>query len=312
MKSALVASLFTIALGLSSLLLYVKTQNVTLDQEVEQKNKVLDGLPHEAVIPVFTGSSRDKQAIATVSATALQITDRETGVVVLASQSQSARYPASTAKLMTARVARKLYSLDQVLKIREEVFAEGTVTGFQLGEQMTVRNVLHALLLQSGNDAAFVLANNAPGGYQAFVKQMNDEAKALGMSDTTFANASGLDDQAQQSTAADLNLLTEAVLTDPVLAEIVSTREKVITDTTGLLQHPLINRNQLSHSLPGVFGVKTGTTESAGENLITALRRNNREFVIVVLGSQQRYIETLQLIQWMDHNYRWEVRRVGE
>jgi serine-type D-Ala-D-Ala carboxypeptidase (penicillin-binding protein 5/6) len=102
------------------------------------------------------------------------------------------------------------------------------------------------------------------------------------------------------------------VLADPVLAEIVRTKEKLITDTTGQLQHPLINRNQLLHSLPAVFGVKTGTTDSAGENLITAIRRNSREFVIVLLGSQMRYIETQQAIQWVDRNYRWEVKRVNE
>lgn len=312
MKSALVASLLIFAFGFSGLMLFVRTQNVALDQEVEQKNKALNELPEQAVVPVFVGTPRDKQSVATLSATAVQIADRETGAVILANQSTSSRYPASTTKLMTAIVARKTYTLDQVLTIREEVFAEGTVTGFQLGEQMTVRDLLLALLLQSGNDAAFVLANNSPGGYQAFVKQMNTEAQALGMSETTFANASGLDDPVQQSTAVDLNILTEAVLADPVLAEMVRTKEKVITDTTGLLRHPLINRNQLLHSLPGVFGVKTGTTQSAGENLITAVRRNSREYVIVLLGSQMRYAETQQLLQWVDRNYRWETKKVNE
>lgn len=310
MKTALVFTLTILFFGFAGLFLIVRTQNTVQSEALSEARQLLSRIPKEVTVPKFLGSTADRRAVATLSATALYVVDRETGVVLFEKATDELRYPASTTKLMTALVARDVYDLDTVLTVREEAFSAGTAVGFLVGEQLTVRDLLAGLLIYSGNDTAFVLANNAPGGYGAFVEQMNKKAQELGLQQTRFTNPSGLDNPQQQTTAADLARLSEAVLNDPVLAQIVATKELTITDQTGVWKHPLFNRNLLLHTVPGVFGVKTGTTEGAGENLVTGIKRDNHEYFVVMLGSQGRYAETQQLIQWLTEQYRWEVRKV--
>lgn len=310
MKTALVLTLTILFFGFAGLFLIVRMQNTVQSEALSEARQLLSQLPKEVTVPEFLGSTIDRRAVATLSATALYVVDRETGVVLFEKAAEELRYPASTTKLMTALVARDVYDLDTVLTVRKEAFSEGTAVGFLVGEQLTVRDLLAGLLIYSGNDAAFVLANNAPGGYGAFVEQMNQKAQKLGLKQTRFMNPSGLDNPEQQTTAVDLARLSEAVLNDPILAQIVATKELTITDRTGVWKHPLFNRNLLLHTVPGVFGVKTGTTEGAGENLVTGIKRDNHEYFVVMLGSQGRYAETQQLIQWLAEQYRWEVRKV--
>jgi serine-type D-Ala-D-Ala carboxypeptidase (penicillin-binding protein 5/6) len=309
MKSALFISLFILLCGLGGLIGFIWQDAYLIEKQIDKKEHTLTELPAEIELPKIVSNEQGSAALASASATGVLIQDRQSGAVVFAKSANQLRYPASTAKMMTAIIARKLYDLDDVLTVREEAFAEGTAVGFEVGEQFKVRDLLAALLLHSGNDAAFVFANNTEGGYDQFVKMMNEEAQKLGLEDTTFVNPSGLDDESQQSTAADLAKLGEALLSDSFLAELVKTKRLTIRDTSGVFAHQLINRNELLEVIPGVFGIKTGTTESAGENLVTAVRRGDREFLIVLLGSQARYIETLQALHWIDDSLTWETRK---
>jgi serine-type D-Ala-D-Ala carboxypeptidase (penicillin-binding protein 5/6) len=310
MKSALIVLLLILGVGLVGLFLVVHQDTMHLSEELERAEKILARLPQNAEVPVFIGKRQDRQVVASLSASSILVSDRVTNAQLFERKSTEERYPASTAKLMTALVARDIYKLDDVLTVREEAFSEGAIMGLLVGEKMSVRNLLAGLLIFSGNDAAFVLANNSQGGYQSFVDKMNHKAEQLGLEHTYFTNASGLDSEQQQTSAHDLYIITEEVLKDSLLAELVKTKELTVKDTSGTLTHPLVNRNTLLHTFPGVFGVKTGTTDSAGENLITAVRRNKRELVIIVLGSQARYFETEELISWIDQNYRWETQSV--
>lgn len=312
MKTALISALTILCFGFAGLFLIVRMQNAAQGKELSKARQLIEALPSEAAVPTYLGTSHDKRSLATLSATALYVVDQETNVVLYQKAADESRYPASTTKLMTALVARDVYDLDTVLTVREEAFSEGTIVGFLLGEQLSVRDLLAGLLLQSGNDAAFVLANNAPGGYTAFVERMNRKAEVLGLQQTQFANPSGLDNPEQQTTAHDLALLTQAFLKDPILAELVATKELTIVDRSGLWKHPLLNRNLLLHTVPGVFGVKTGTTQGAGENLITGITQNGRKYLVIMLGSQARYIETQHLLQWLSEHYQWEVLHVEE
>jgi D-alanyl-D-alanine carboxypeptidase (penicillin-binding protein 5/6) len=165
---------------------------------------------------------------------------------------------------------------------------------------------LKALLIPSGNDAAFVLATHHPLGYAGFTAAMNNVAQELHLDESHFSNPSGLDQQDQTASAHDLAILANEIMKDPVLRQIVGTPHTVISDTTGTIHHSLQSTHELLGVEDGVIGVKTGTTEFAGENLITAVNRDGHEVIIVVLGSQQRYGETKALIHWIFTKYGWE------
>jgi serine-type D-Ala-D-Ala carboxypeptidase (penicillin-binding protein 5/6) len=218
--------------------------------------------------------------------------------------------PASTTKLMTALVTRRHYDLDQVITVGEEAFTQGTTMGLTIGEQITVRELLAGLLISSGNDAAFALANNHPKGYQGFITDMNAAATELGMTLTHFNNPSGLDESNHMTTARDLATLTREVMRDPVLKDLAGTKQVVVTDSTGQVQHALTHTHQLLGVEPGVIAGKTGTTPLAGEVLISYWQPSQeqpslRPVVLVIMGSQDRYQDTLSLLHWSQDNYHW-------
>ncbi len=266
-------------------------------------------LPHlirPIIIPVFTGDALADQLPNTFTASAIYVMDRQSGAILYQKNADEPHYPASTEKMMTALVARREYPLTKVFMVGEEAFSTGSTMGLKIGEHMTVEQLLYGLLIPSGNDAAFVLANNHPGKYVGFVTEMNNMAKELHLTHTRFQNPSGLDANNQSSTARDLAIVANEVMKDPFLRKIVSTKSTTIHDVTGTYQHPLTSTNELLGVVDGVVGIKTGTTDFAGENLITAVDRNGHEVIAVVLGSKDRYAETVSLINWIFQNYEWQ------
>lgn len=165
------------------------------------------------------------------------------------------------------------------------------------------------MLLNSGNDAAYDIAANAPGGIAGFVDAMNAEVSRLGLTDTHFQNPAGFDDASHYSSAYDLAVIAQKVIADPTLARVVSTKETVISEVGGVSsdsarKHYLHNVNQLLGE-DGIIGVKTGFTEKAGENLVGLVERNGRRVLTVVLRSTDRFGETKTLMDWIYKNYTW-------
>ncbi len=257
------------------------------------------------LVPVYKGQRIVEETFPVASPSAIYIMDRQSGSILYQRNSHDLRYPASTSKMMTAIVARKLYPLEKVLQVKEEAFALGSAAHFRIGEQLTVQNLLYALLLPSGNDAAFVLANHHPFGYEGFVDEMNKMGKELHLDKTNFQNPSGLDVEQQETTARDLAILANELMKDSVLRQVVGTGQITFTDVTGKISHKLATTHELLGVIPGVVGVKTGTTESAGENLVTEVDRDGHQILIVLLGSQNRYNETNAIIRWLFTNYEW-------
>lgn len=253
-------------------------------------------------IPQLTNSS----SFPVISAEGVLAIDLESGVSLYEKNPDSQLLPASTTKIITALVALDLYPLDSVLNIPQGILVDGQKMGLVPGEQMKVDDLLYGLLVYSANDAAETFALNYPGGYSAFVSAMNDKAKALSMNNSHFANPVGLDEDDQRSTARDLVRASEVAMRNPEFAKIVGTKQITITDVSGKLVYPLTNINQLLGVVPGVMGVKTGWTENARENLVTYLERDNHKIMIAVLGSQDRFGETKELIDWIFANYSWK------
>ena len=178
MKPAILVSLCILAIGFAALTKVISGDLQEKQTQVTQLDTLLAAVPTSVDVPVFIGKPRDIQELSTLSASAVHVEDRETGTELYSFNDTKLRYPASTAKMMTAIVARKVYTVDTPLTIREEVFADGSNIGFEVGERITVRNLLAVLLIHSGNDAAFVLANNAPGGYDRFIELTSEILRA--------------------------------------------------------------------------------------------------------------------------------------
>lgn len=239
-----------------------------------------------------------------LSAQAATVIDNKTGVTLFEKNPDLKHLPASTTKLMTALVALENCLPQTVVKVGF-VEAEGTKMGLAPGDQLTVESLLYGLLVPSGNDAAFTLAYSCGNSYLGFIAQMNKKAKDLGMLNTHFVNPAGFDDQFQYSTARDLTKLSRAAVANPLISKIVATRSIVVNDVTGTKTYYLENVNKLLGKVSGVEGVKTGQTEGSLENLVAKVTRGGNTIITVVLGSQDRFGETGQLIEWAYKNHKW-------
>lgn len=248
----------------------------------------------------------DGTPVATVSAQSVVIQDVESKTLIYAKNPDDELLPASTTKVMTALVALDHYKLDEVLTIQNEDRAVGSTMELVKGEQITVANLMYGLLVESGNDAALALADNYPGGYDAFVLAMNAKAKALHLDHTVYQNVSGVESPGHVTTARDLAVLAAEAVQNPVINQVMQTKNIVVTDVTGQIVHPLVSTNQLLGEVAGVKGLKTGWTERAGECLISYVERDGRTVIVVVLNSLDRFGESKQLIDWVYSHHTWQ------
>lgn len=213
--------------------------------------------------------------------------------------------PASTTKITTALVTLDSYNLGDVIKVNK-MKVEGQKMGLVAGEDITIDSLLYGLLVYSGNDAAEVLAENYPGGKEKFIEAMNKKALDLGLLNTSFTNPAGFEDPEHFSTARDLVALSEYAMKNREFADIVATKEKDVASVDNRIVHKLVNINKLLGAVPGVLGVKTGWTENARESLVTYIDRDGKKLMIALLGSQDRFGETKELIDWTYMNYEWK------
>lgn len=269
--------------------------------------------------PQFTGSDGAGPAIGpaelaalrqetppTLTAASALLMDDATGTLLWSDQPAARRAPASLTKMMTALVVRADDPLSATITISALAAATpGSRMNLAAGERLTVEQLLYGLFLPSGNDAAVALAEGAAGTVPAFVAQMNVRAQRMVLTGTHFANPHGLDAAGHYSTALDLVAMGQAVLRDPVLAQIVQTREEIIRAPGGQVRFDLHNLNQLLGSYPGADGIKTGTTDEAGQNLVAADRRDGNQVIAVILGSTDRYADARSLLDMGWADWRW-------
>ncbi len=214
-------------------------------------------------------------------------------------------YPASTTKLMTALVALDFFDKYSVLTVPQQAICEGHKVGLVPGEKLFFIDLLKAMLISSGNDAAITIAYSFPGGIDAFVAKMNDYAKKYGLNNTHFTNPVGFDEPFHQTTAYDLYKLSLVFLKNDLLKMIVNTRSTYISDVENRFTHELVNTNKLLFFDSFVKGVKTGTSPLAKQVLITYIEKNTVKYVIVIMGSENRFDETLNLIKYINTNFKW-------
>ncbi len=224
---------------------------------------------------------------------------------VLAARNVHGRVPiASITKLMTVLVA-----LEHV-KLSDEVTVQGSAAGvgessinLRAGERLTVRDLVEAALIQSANDAAYALAAYAGGGdVEAFVREMNDKARALRLRDSHFVRPDGLDAPGEYSSAADVTRLARIAMREPTIRDVVRLRTESIAG--GRTLHTW---NDLLGTFRGVFGVKTGHTGAAGWCEVAAVRKPGVTVYATILGSpsrEQRNADLAALLRWGLSRYR--------
>lgn len=247
-----------------------------------------------------------------VSAQAALAVDWDSMVTLYEKNPNDPLLPASTTKIVTALVAMDYYPFEEILEVGR-IKVDGQKMELKQGEKISVKNLLYGLLVYSANDAAEVLAANFCGevgscGREAFIDAMNNKARQLNLENSFFANPTGLDGNGDKiaSTAKDLVRISMVAMENPRFADIVKTKEITVQSVDGKISHKLYNINELVGQVDGVLGVKTGWTESARENLVTFIQRDGHRIIIALLGSQDRFGETKELINWIFDNYRWE------
>ncbi len=225
---------------------------------------------------------------ASTSASSAILVDAGSGRVLYEQGADEKRLIASTTKLMTALVAvERLDDLSRTVNVKPEwLLTEGSSIYLRAGEEITLEALLYGLLLESGNDAALALAGICAGDEAQFAALMNEKAQALGMVNSHFTNASGLNDDSHYSTARDMARLAAACLKNETVAKICATRSITLGTRT------FTNHNRLLSLCEGCVGLKTGFTKKAGRTLVSAVRRNGQTLVAVTLNDPN---------DWTDH-----------
>ena len=245
----------------------------------------------------------------TLDAKAGLILDLDSNKVMYAKNSDDRLPIASITKIMTALVVLDKYGdkLDTVVTIPPEAISvTGSRMNLQAGEQITVRNLLQGMLIDSANDAATAFAYIVSGTPAKFVPLMNSKAQTLKLFNTHFTNPVGFDDAQHYSTVTDLAELTRSAVTNAFFAQTVATKNLTVKDKSGTIIHKLVNTNKLLGQFVNVTGVKTGTTTEAGESLVAeAVGSAKQRVVIVLLDSPDRFGEGEKGLNWALTSYTW-------
>lgn len=300
--------------SLVNLIIYTQFRVELFPKEIEQTLLELPPVPLKSQQAQVLGlvsnnnaasvsAAKSSSPTASISAKSYLVTDLNSGSWLTSKEPNRVMAPASTVKLMTALVALETFHPQQVITV-PQLEVDGHVIGLRTGEKLLLVDLIKAMLINSANDAAQVLAVSHPGGGEAFIQAMNQKAQELGLSQTKFMNATGLDDPQQYTTAFDLTVLTREVLKNEFLRQVVSVPEDKIADIGLGGEHTLYTTNYFLLSRSDVLGVKTGTTEAAGQVLITLVQLKE-PVLIVLLNSQQRYLDTAAIIDQIQTEYDW-------
>ena len=236
----------------------------------------------------------------TVSAYSAILINADTKEVLFEKNAHTKRSMASTTKIMTGLLAVESGRLEEVVAVGG-IQSEGSSIGLKSGYKLTLEALTYGMMLESGNDAAEVVAEFLSGSEEEFAVQMNEKADNIGMAETNFVTSSGLDSQEHYSTAYDMALLGAYAVENPVFREIVSTKQKTIGFIEPDISMTFSNHNKLLSWCDGVFGIKTGFTKKSGRCLVSACERDDTTLIAVTLNAGD---------DWNDHaklyNYGYE------
>jgi D-alanyl-D-alanine carboxypeptidase len=234
-----------------------------------------------------------------ISAAAAVLVDGDTGEVLWSWKPDQRMYPASLTKMMSGLVVVQAGDLDRTVTASKRAARTGESSiALVKGEQLALRQVLQASLINSANDATVMMAEAVGGSVEQFVAQMNAQAAALGMAHSHFTNPHGLHNASHYSTARDLGLLAWECMRHPDFAAIVGTRQTNIPRPGKPWQRRLVNRNRLLLRWPQCDGIKTGYTKQAGRCLAASATGNDWRLICVVLKCRDSWEDAHNLLTW--------------
>ena len=249
-----------------------------------------------AAAPLAVQGDEMPQGISSMSAVLME---PETGKVLYAKDAHTPRPMASTTKLMTALLALENAAPDQnVVVTREAVMVEGSSLGLREGDNISMLDLVTGLLLESGNDAANVIALTVSGSLPAFADRMNRKAAQLGMKDTVFVTPSGLDKDNHSSSAYDMALLGAEVMRNPTLAAIVAKKSAVIEMGNPKRKVTVTNHNRLLSLYPYATGMKTGYTKKSGKCLVSSAVKDGVTLVAATLNGGDYWNDHIKLYNY--------------
>ena len=233
-----------------------------------------------------------------VSAKAAILMHADSGRVLYEKNADEHMLIASTTKIMTAIVVLEHCELDDLVEVdSRSAGIEGSSMYLKAGESYTVEDLLYGLLLVSGNDAASALALHVADSMEEFAELMNSKAAELGMTESSFKNAHGLDEEGHYSTARDMAKLAAYCIGNEDFARIAGT----VSHTVG--EQTLVNHNRLLREYDGCLGLKTGYTMAAGRTLVTCAERDGARYVCVTLNDPDDWDDHKALYDWAFANY---------
>lgn len=206
---------------------------------------------------------------------------------------------ASTTKIMTSLIALETATPQKEIAVTKEmVSVEGTSMGLVEGDSVSLEELVYGMLLQSGNDAANTVAHVIGGSQEGFAKLMNNRAAQIGMKNTNFVTASGLDDKNHYSTAYDMALLACECIENPAFLEICSQKKAKLTYGNPPYARTLTNHNKLLWKYSGTIGLKTGFTKKSGRCLVSAAKRNGVTLVAVTLNAPDDWNDHISMFEY--------------
>ncbi len=254
------------------------------------------------------------------------LVETNTGRILYEKNAYKKMYPASTTKILTAILILENCNLDDIATVSPnalELIPTGYVTApLQPGEEMSVKDLLYALMVKSANDAAVVLAEHVSGSIEEFSELMNNKAKELGCKNTHFVNPNGIHNSEHYTTAYDLYLMANYSMKNEIFRKLVSTTsytlpatnqypnaDRTFTTTNEILK---VNNNNRADNYyyKYAIGIKTGYTKQARNCLVSAAVRDNLSFISVILdggttddGLSERYLDTINLFNYAYDNF---------
>ncbi|MBR1679632.1 MAG: D-alanyl-D-alanine carboxypeptidase [Bacilli bacterium] len=228
-----------------------------------------------------------------ISAESYVVMDYDTGRVLMSKSEEKKKLIASTTKIMTCIIALENGDLNSIRKVGNEVLKSfGSGIYVQVGEEMSLENLLYGLMLRSGNDAAIEIAYHISGNLEKFVMLMNQKAYELGMKDTTFLNPHGLeedDGSGNVSTAKDMAILMRYALQNEMFLKIIGTKIHTVKgEGKTYVWH---NKNKLLSMSEYALGGKTGYTKKAKRTLVTASRKDDKTCIVVTLNDGNDFLD---------------------
>ncbi len=250
-----------------------------------------------------------------VSGEGVVIMDATTGSVIYGKNENIPYPPASPTKLMTVLLTLENCSLDEIVKVGEiPPTIDGSKIYVDVNEEMTVRDMLYAVIMVSANDCAQALAEHIAGSKEEFSKMMNEKAKELGCKNTTFKNPHGLYESGHVTSAYDLALIEKALLEHDDYIKISKTKTLLLEPTNIYKEkRPLWNDNRLLHDYepnyyPYVMAGKTGYTDECRHSFVASAEKDGDAFIVVILRDDNKtyFSDTPKLFEWAFSNYKTE------